>query len=220
MFGVLYLSLWSINISAEIPEELTTAPIEFLETDPELEEAPKLTAINTSKVETNRAYNEAEKFIRESEKERLENPLKQENLISTETNQTIFSSDTKNAIEAAKKRLSENQENRSALSKKNKVNTTNGYSRKTTISFSLKSRTAISLKNPVYTCEGGGKVVINIEVDSNGSVVKTSFNKNASSTINGCLIESAITYAEEAQFSKSTTNNQLGSVTYNFPGQD
>lgn len=220
MFGMLYLSLWSINISAEIPEEPTTAPIEFLEIDPELEEESKLTALNNSVIETNRAYNEAEKFIRESEQERLENPLNQEKHTSIETNRTTLSSETKSAIEAAKNRLSKNQENISSLSKKKKYNKTNGYSRKTTITFSLKSRTAILLKNPVYTCESGGKVVINIEVDSNGAVIKTDYNKNASSTTNGCLVESAINYAEEARFSKSTTNIQLGSITYNFPGQE
>lgn len=220
LLGMLYLCLWGINISAEIHEQIETTPVEYLEIQPELEETPKLTALNNSVIETNKAYNEAEKFIRESEQERLKNLPLQKDLNSIASHQTAFNSETIKAIEAANKRLLKNQENSKSVLKKIKNKTTNGISKKTTISYSLKSRQAILLNNPVYTCDNGGKIVINIEVDTNGAVTKTSYNKNASSTTNGCLIESAIMYAEKAQFSSSTISNQLGSITYNFPGQD
>lgn len=220
LFGILFLTLWSIKLSAEIPKEITTTPVEYIETDPEFEEEPQLIAINNAEIETNRAYNEAEKFIRESEKERLENPLNQESSNDDlQEVQTTTSSATNAAIEAAKKRIAENKAKNNSQKDQSKKTNTNGYSRKTTISYNLKSRNAISLRNPVYTCESGGKIVINIEVDNYGNVIKTSFNKSASTSSNGCLIESAMEYAEAAQFSKSPVDSQKGSVTYNFPGQ-
>jgi hypothetical protein len=216
LFGILFLTLWSIKLSAKTPEKSEAIPIEYLETYPEIEEKMALTENVNAVIETNRAYNEAEKFIKESEQERLENPMKEENTNPSQSSQTRFNKNTTTAIEAARKRLTENKK---TLDKEIKKSTTNGYSRKTTISYSLKSREAISLKNPVYTCEGGGKIIINITVSRSGNVVKTSFNKKASTTTNMCLIESATQYAMESQFSKSTLSQQIGSITYNFPGQ-
>lgn len=223
LFGILFLTLWSIKISAEIEEVLVHTPVEYIEIDPIAEEVPEIAINNNAVIESNRAYNEAEKFIRESEQERLNNPLNQvsstvntNNTVTTE--QSTISNATQNAIEEAKKRIAENKKNRAEI-KKNKSSNANGYSRKTTISYNLKSRKAITLRNPVYTCEGGGKVVIDIEVTANGYVSKTDFNKSASTTTNGCLVESAVSYAEVAKFSISNVESQKGSITYNFPGQ-
>jgi hypothetical protein len=91
---------------------------------------------------------------------------------------------------------------------------------RTTIRYNLAERTALELPNPVYTCESGGKVVVTIEVNDFGKVTKASYNKKASTTENGCLIDSALNYARTSKFtSKKDSKRQLGSISYSFPGQ-
>ena len=91
--------------------------------------------------------------------------------------------------------------------------------RRTSISFSLVDRNAYHLPPPIYTCIVGGKVVINIKVDSNGYVTEANFNDSSSGTSNGCLVDNAIAYALKARFSPSTKNSQIGTITYLFQGK-
>ncbi len=88
--------------------------------------------------------------------------------------------------------------------------------RESTVSYHLPDRTAIFIPNPVYTCDALGKIVLNITVDDKGSVTQMAVNKNASTSLNGCLIDQAIAYANEAIFSTSLKTKQLGSITFNF----
>jgi len=63
-------------------------------------------------------------------------------------------------------------------------------------------------------------VVINVEVNNLGKVVKNSYNKTASSTSNECLIDAALEYSEQARFTTDASKaRQLGTITFNFPGQ-
>ena len=79
-----------------------------------------------------------------------------------------------------------------------KVNTSSN--RRSTVNYQLKDRNAIQIPNPVYTCDATGRVVINIQVSGAGGVSKVTFNKNASSTSNGCLVDQALEYAKQAIF--------------------
>ena len=88
--------------------------------------------------------------------------------------------------------------------------------KRTSITYSLLERTAYELPPPIYTCIEGGKVVINIEVDSRGFVTDASFNAKSSGTDNGCLVENAITYALQARFDSSGRASQKGTITYLF----
>lgn len=90
--------------------------------------------------------------------------------------------------------------------------------RQSTVSYNLVNRTAISLPNPVYTCDAYGKVVINITVDDEGTIIDKSFNKSASTSSNGCLIDQAMEYLNRAYFDKGKKATQLGSVTFDFQG--
>ena len=58
--------------------------------------------------------------------------------------------------------------------------------------------------------------MINITVDGQGYVTEASYNKSASSTTNGCLIDNAIHYARKARFDRSNKNKQVGTITYLF----
>jgi len=85
--------------------------------------------------------------------------------------------------------------------------------------YNLPGRKIKIFPNPIYTCPSGGKIVINITVDNIGRVIQTSFNQGSSTTENGCLIDSALEYAKDALFTNSSSLEQLGTITYIFPGQ-
>ncbi|MGX1928451.1 hypothetical protein [Flagellimonas sp. 2504JD4-2] len=94
--------------------------------------------------------------------------------------------------------------------------TNNLKDKRTSISYSLLDRNAYSLPPPIYTCIEGGKVVINIKVDSSGYVTEATFNDSSSGTSNGCLVDNAIAYAYKARFNPDSKNSQIGTITYLF----
>jgi hypothetical protein len=217
--GNLVLLLLSVRLRGGEPplEEFTS--IEYIEELP-LEEL-SIDPSEKVKIETNRAYNEAEKFILEQENTRKEDlAVSEEKNNKTETSvENSFSNDmalndAKDKLDKVKGKLSNDAKKRNTTANSSSVN------RKTTISYHLVGRTALQLRNPVYICDQGGKIVINIEVNALGKVVKTLYNKTASTTTNGCLIDSALKYANLAKFTTSASNvKQLGSISYSFPGQ-
>ena len=164
------------------------------------------------KIETHKVFNEDQKFIEELETDRKENNESAEDKLS-EINEVISDSKSERKDDLA-------------IEKKYKFNlpeailaTTNNS--KSTNSYRLVNRKVIEFPNPVYVCDSFGKVVLHIEVNTNGYVIMTSVNKNASTTSNLCLIESAIDYAKKARFTKNKNKpSQMGSITYIFPGQE
>src|SRR5690606_16292128 len=121
------------------------------------------------------------------------------------------------AMRSAKKRESKasNGDNSS-----NKTSSKSSANTNSSVSFSLVNRTDKHLPPPVYLCEEGGKIVINITVDASGTVTNTYVNTSSSSK-NECLIDSALEYAKNARFSADATkNSQIGSITYYFKGKN
>lgn len=88
--------------------------------------------------------------------------------------------------------------------------------RESTVSYHLVGRDVRFIPNPVYTCDARGKIVLNITVNSKGAITQMTFNKKASTSENGCLIDQAQAYAKDAIFSASQKTTQLGSITFNF----
>ncbi|PKA82678.1 hypothetical protein ATE92_0814 [Ulvibacter sp. MAR_2010_11] len=223
LFGILFLGMYSIKLSRYTEEAQEQYDVEYAleELDPE---ETNLATIATEKVtiETNRAYNEAEKFISELEENRDEPEETTEEKLQA-MNEAIDNAGATYGLERekAKEKIKEAQEKIVSSNKQlDKITASKAKSRKTTISYSLVDRKALYLPNPVYTCEGSGKVVITIEVNNLGKVVKTAYNKSASTTANECLIDSALEYAKEARFTTDPGNTQqLGTISYNFPGQ-
>jgi hypothetical protein len=219
LVGNLILLLLSIRLKGGNPPIEEFTEVEYIEELP-LEELTTNTSEKV-KIETNRAYNEAEKFISEQENTRNEAlAVSEEKNSETETseensfNNDIALNEAKDELARVKEKLSNDTKKRDVQANSSSVN------RKTTISYHLVGRTALQLRNPVYTCDQGGKIVINIEVNALGKVVKTGYNKTASTTTNGCLIDSALKYANLAKFTTSASNvKQLGSISYSFPGQ-
>ncbi|MBL4662238.1 MAG: hypothetical protein JKY22_01440, partial [Flavobacteriaceae bacterium] len=212
LMGNLALLLVSVTLSGEEQNAEAFTTVEYM-ADLPLEEEPLSEKI---KIETNTAYNEAEKFIAELENSRNKSKVSSEENKKLNTilepipvNNDLAINDARYKLNEVKEKLTNNAKKELSKTKPATIN------RKTTTSYHLKGRDKISLPIPVYTCDKGGKIVITIEVNEMGKVVKTSYNKAASTTSNGCLIESAINYANRSKFSASKIKKkQLGTITY------
>ena len=164
------------------------------------------------KIETHKVFNEDQKFIEELETDRKENNESTEDKLS-EINEVILDSKSERKDDLATEKKYKSNLPEAILATTNNSKSTNSYR--------LVNRKVIEFPNPVYVCDSFGKVVLHIEVNTNGYVIMTSVNKNASTTTNLCLIESAIDYAKKARFTKDKNKpSQVGSITYIFPGQE
>lgn len=218
--GCLVLILYSIKLhkiqseNREITYDVEIFPDELIP-DETLDEADPE---SSGEIETNKAFNEAEQFIKAVENENRDiTESTQEKL--QELDKALAGSNNTGQLSADM--LSREKQNPDIKeSDKDREEATQGSNKNTTISYRLINRTDISLPNPVYTCYGAGKVVINIEVNQLGVVKKCMYNKSASTTDNQCLVEAATTYASQARFSTDHSRpSQLGTITFNFPGQ-
>lgn len=216
------LFLFSVKLSKASEEsqlenyDVVIAPNELLENM----ETVSFDAENV-KIETNKAYNEAEKFISSVENDNREPTETTEGKLE-EMNQAMENSKTESngTSDLAKAERENDKKFSNSDSNKNQIAIVEGGNKNTTISYRLVGRNDINLPNPVYTCYGSGQVVVNIEVDNYGKVKKGFYNKAASSTSNQCLIDAAIEYALQAEFTNMASRaKQLGSITFNFPGQ-
>lgn len=173
-------------------------------------------------IKTHRAYNEAEKFISEIESERDETTEETEGSMEEyfEAIDNAIAATSGSPTIAANKKTTEKKEFSNGTGSTKNTSVNKGATTQTTISYRLVERKALDLPNPVYTCMGGGKIVISIEVSETGKVMEATFNKRSSTTSNGCLIDSALEYARASIFTTSAAKDkQLGTITYVFPGQ-
>lgn len=175
---------------------------------------------------TNQAYNESNKneFKDAAFEERMEEIRNRNN---TETSET--ESETTNESNSSQNTSNENEANTfddindiiaKTTEKKRPSSSSNSINKNSSISYSLVNRTKIAIPPPIYLCEMGGKVVINITVDNNGNVTNTSFN-NSSTTDNGCLVDHALEYAEVSKFNSDNSKpSQIGTITFLFKGKN
>lgn len=217
LLGNLYLLFYFIKLPSKqiIPEE--EYEIEYALEEILTEEDIAKVSEEKVKIETHKVFSEAQKFIEELETDRKENNESTEDKLS-EINEVISESKSDRTDDLAIEKKEVEKKSKSSLPEATLTTTNNS---KSTNSYRLINRKVIEFPNPVYVCENFGKVVLHIEVNANGRVMTTSVNKNASTTTNLCLIESAIAYAEKARFTKDANKPlQMGSITYVFPGQD
>lgn len=208
LVGNLYLLLYSVELTKVNPIEEQSYEIDYAIEEPILEEEIKETA-SAQKIETHRAYNEAENFIKKIEQEREESSL-----------------DTESKLAEMDKAMEDENLYKTSFTKptsttfKNETKPINGANKNTTNSYNLTNRDVLYFPNPVYVCDGYGKVVLFIVVSDLGKVTDVSLNKNSTTTSNLCLIETAIKYAKKARFNGDKNKPlQKGSITYIFPGQ-
>ena len=177
---------------------------------------------NADPIKSHLAYNETSKptYGNPEPLQTLEEILA-EKAASGEGEQTDVTADGEYAerVKELKKKREEAKKKLGEKEAEKKEFTNNLAARKTSVSYSLVDRNNYKLPPPIYTCIEGGKVVINIKVDTNGNVTEASFNEKSSGTSNGCLVDNAITYAQKAKFSSSTKASQKGTITYIFQGK-
>jgi TonB family protein len=88
------------------------------------------------------------------------------------------------------------------------------------ISYFLEGRKARYLPVPAYKCEGGGTVVVDIEVERDGTVSKASID-TSNSVLDDCMNNAALEAAKKSMFTIDAVapNRQVGSITYLFVPQ-
>jgi len=218
------LSIFNLNIKNY--DDVTAESYYELEPEKQLTEEEKkiletLEKLNNTKAETNSAFNEADK------NKQFAQAYKQ---IAPPEDYVPKSSEENDGNDDGSNNLGENKPlkpavNKDQLSSYSKVNDllkqqqNTGVNTKSTVSFSLVDRKKVFIPIPVYLCEVDGKIVINITVNANGSVIDTYVNSSSTSK-NECLIEHALKYAKNSQFSPDASKKtQLGSITFSFIGK-
>ncbi len=95
------------------------------------------------------------------------------------------------------------------------------YNGPTRIYYNLEGRTHTYLPIPIYKCEGGGIVVLAIEVNRKGVVEKAQVIANKSSTSDPCLTETAVNTALASRFNSDikAPKIQSGTLSYHFVAQ-
>lgn len=94
------------------------------------------------------------------------------------------------------------------------------YSGRSSVSYNLKDRYARFLPIPVFKCEYGGKVVVEIMVNRRGVVQKAVVVESQSQS-DDCLWRVAVDAAERSRFNEKPDAPALqkGTITYNFVKQ-
>jgi outer membrane biosynthesis protein TonB len=211
LMGIVVLSLYNINMihkQKEQSEILMEIPEEFLAKEEEPEEeliAQEDRQLIASK-RTHSAYNED--FEDHDEFEQRMKSLTETETASEESEETTTTEESEVSIN--------DEQNENEKKEKSEPEGKETNNRNSSLTYSLKNRKSIDLPNPVYTCNGSGKVVVKIEVNKNGYVVNTKIDKKNSTTRNECLFDNAMDYARKALFSRSDIEEQKGSITYYF----
>ena len=224
IFSILILSMYNINISNESKKiretlielnELMPPPPPEEQPEPE-EQQPEEPQRPSPTVQTHQAFNQNQQESQRNLESRLDE-IFQKNAAQQEAAEEEASEASRGDIVLKPNRREEPKKASQGDNTTDKTSVEEGSLRNSSISFSLRGRTAVFIPNPIYTCDTSGKVVINITVNSNGDVVRTSVNKAASTTSNECLVEQALEYAEDARFSRlAGRDSQPGTITYNF----
>lgn len=221
--GSVVLSIFNMHLSHK--KELAVETFYDIEPEELTPEAKKLFEDEESiKAETNKAFNETKQYKQFAQAYKPIAPPKDyeykrevdDNVTSNEIYKV--SDHRSNSAKKLNKEELDRFKNVTAVLDKQKANE-NAANTKSSMSYSLINRTDIYLPTPIYLCESGGKIVVNITVNSEGAVTETSINGSSIST-NECLQEHALEYAKEAVFSKDISkNSQIGTITFFFKGK-
>ncbi|MBU2995566.1 hypothetical protein KO500_03945 [Cellulophaga baltica] len=224
--SIVVLVLYNIHLGSEKEKEEYTVELAMMEEIPEelIEEEVEQEQSKSESVKSHQAYNETAKasYGNPEPLKTLEELMEESELSSdTDEQSELLTSDASSGNYAASlKELREKRRKKKELlgerEAQKDVPTNNLAKRRTSISYSLVERSHRKLPVPIYTCIEGGKIVINIEVDNNGTVIEADYNKKSSTTENGCLIDNAIAYAKKARFNSTSKASQKGTITYLF----
>ncbi|WP_417872428.1 hypothetical protein [Xanthomarina gelatinilytica] len=223
--GTIVLSLFSFHIKKQ--NELMAESYYLLEPEtpktPEELEAEKLAeAVEKQPSETNKAYNETQEYKKFAEAYQPIAPPKDyvpkpsENMMEND----LTESGTTQAIsEIDDDVLSSYSSVNDVLNKRKPSNSSQSVNKNSSMHYSLVNRTHEYLPTPIYLCEEGGKIIINITVNASGLVTDAYVNASTTSK-NECLKDHALDYAKEARFSTDVSKpSQIGTITFYFEGK-
>ncbi|MBS0011307.1 MAG: energy transducer TonB [Bacteroidales bacterium] len=95
------------------------------------------------------------------------------------------------------------------------------YDGPTRVFYKLPGRYHLELPIPIYKCETGGMVVVNIVVERTGEISGYSYNSQESSTSSDCLYEAALNAIRRTRFNPDTEapRKQEGTISFQFVAQ-
>lgn len=221
--GSVILSIFNMHLSHK--KDLAVETFYDIEQEKLTPEEEKIFEDRESiEAETNKAFNETKKYKQFAQAYKPIAPPKDyeykseidDNAVSN-TSYKVSERSTNSAKKLDQEEL-DRFKNVSAVLDKQKENEDSANT-KSSMYYSLVNRTDVYLPTPIYLCESGGVVTVNITVNSEGSVTIASINGSSAST-NECLQEHALEYAKDAVFSKDATkNSQIGTITFSFKGK-
>ncbi len=190
---------------------------------PEELEAEKLAeALEKQPSETNKAYNETQEYKKFAEAYQPIAPPKDyvpkpsENMTENENSE---SGSTETPSEIDEDVLSSFSSVNEVLNKRKPSQSAQSVNKNSSMHYSLVNRTHEFLPTPIYLCEEGGKIIINITVNASGLVTDAYVNASTTSK-NECLKDHALDYAKEARFSTDVSKpSQIGTITFYFEGK-
>ena len=221
VIGIIFFSVKLSGIYSQTAQIIVETPESVRQEQEELKKEPskqelldkRADAFIASQIRSNRGVNQTSKDPAASEKdlqqiqEDIANAQKQISSIQENLDKQDNEEDVKPIITAPKK--TEKIKGKLAV-----------YKGPTNIYFDLANRRDIDLYVPVYKCQGNGRVVINIVVNSEGDVENASINK-AKSDNDECLFDAALDAAQRSRFNSDakSTLKQKGTITYLFVAQ-
>lgn len=191
---------------------------------PEELEAEKLAeSAEKQPSETNKAYNETQEYKKFAEAYQPIAPPKDyvpkpsENMTENENSE---SGSTETPSEIDEDVLSSFSSVNEVLNKRKPSQSAQSVNKNSSMHYSLVNRTHDYLPTPIYLCEEGGKIIINITVNASGLVTDAYVNASTASK-NDCLKDHALDYAKEARFSTDASKpSQIGTITFYFVGKN
>jgi len=103
------------------------------------------------------------------------------------------------------------------------VNTLTGwderYDGRVIVSYDVANRKHVYLPIPGYQCLEAGKVVVEVEIARDGSVIKARVVQSVVGDAAVCLNDAALKYARRSVFETRTDADQVGTITYEFVAQ-
>jgi TonB family protein len=103
------------------------------------------------------------------------------------------------------------------------VNTLTGwderYEGRVIVSYDVANRKHVYLPIPGYQCLEAGKVVVEVEIARDGSVIKARVVQSVVGDAAVCLNDAALKYARRSVFETRTDADQVGTITYEFVAQ-
>ena len=224
--GTIVLSLFSFHIKKQ--NELLSESYYLLEPDepktPEELEAERLAeAEEQQSSETNKAFNETQEYKKFAQAYQPIAPPKDYVPKPSENrseNEASDSGSTESFSEIDDDVLSSYSSVNDVLNNRKPTNSVQSVNKKSSMHYSLVNRTHEFLPTPIYLCEEGGKIVINITVNASGLVTNSSVNASSTSN-NDCLKDHALAYAKDARFNADASKtSQIGTITFYFEGKN